>query len=431
MKICLYPSFGGEDQGDGGVRRVVEAQQRYLPSLGIELVGQPEGADLLAAHIQIPPAFLKRVPGIPVVLHCHGLYWAEYPWGGVEGRINQVILESMRQAQWITAPSEWVARSLRRHIAKPVRVINHGIDVEDWEIGENKGYVLWNKTRVDPVCDPDPLNTLAAMMPETQFVTTFGDEMPNMLVTDKLPYETAKVAIRQAGAYLSTTRETYGIGVLEALAAGVPVVGWRWGGQEEIIREGKNGKLVTPGDFEGLRDAVHWALENRDRLAEEIHKDAIRRHGWLPVMKEYKQLYELVLQQDKKQSPKVSVVVTAYDLEKFLPETLESIKKQTLQDWECIIIDDASPDSCGAIADAFAEEDPRFKVIHNETNQYLSEARNTGMRASAGKSFSPDESRASRTSSRPCSRDESRWRIARVRARGRRRVCRTSGVRGA
>src|SRR5262245_38584034 len=54
---------------DNGVGQVVAAQYKYLPALGIELMESPEGADVIAAHIQ--QGDLPRID----VLHCHGLYW--------------------------------------------------------------------------------------------------------------------------------------------------------------------------------------------------------------------------------------------------------------------------------------------------------------------------------------------------------------------
>ena len=49
-------------------------------------------------------------------------------------------------------------------------------------------------------------------------------------VTGVRGFEDAKGYISDAGVYLATTRETFGIGTLEELAAGVPIVGWAWGG---------------------------------------------------------------------------------------------------------------------------------------------------------------------------------------------------------
>ena len=79
----------------------------------------------------------------------------------------------------------------------------------------------------------------------------------------------------------------------------------------------------------------------------------------------------------------VSIIVPVYKAEKYLPRCLESIKKQTLTDFECILIDDGSPDSSGKICDDVVSEDSRFSVVHLE-NGGVSRARNEGIRRAKG-----------------------------------------------
>ena len=81
--------------------------------------------------------------------------------------------------------------------------------------------------------------------------------------------------------------------------------------------------------------------------------------------------------------PKVSVVVPIYRVEKYLSQCVDSLLNQTLEQIEIILVDDGSPDGCGAIADAYARKDPRVRVIH-QNNAGLGPARNTGMQAATG-----------------------------------------------
>ena len=60
-------------------------------------------------------------------------------------------------------------------------------------------------------------------------------------------------------------------------------------------------------------------------------------------------------------------------------QSLDSILAQTYHDWEAILVDDGSTDRSGSIADEYAINDNRFKVIHKD-NEGASEARNTAMR---------------------------------------------------
>lgn len=393
-RVYLPPLATNEDPGDGGIRQVLRAQHAHLPSYGWEIVADPADAEVLACHVTIPPVFLNKYHDKPIVVHNHGAYWTNgYEWQGWCYETNAQVLKSLREADVTTAVSEWTANTLRRHSLRDVRVVHHGVDLDEWSPleGAPADFVLWNKTRVDPICDPRPMWEAALQAREVPFVTTFlpADVVApfNVTVTGRLPYEEAKDFVRRAGAYLCTTRETFGIGTLEALASGVPVVGYGWGGQREIIEHGVDGWLVEPGDIAGLAEGIRWAIGNREaRLA------ARRKAEQFPVREsvgKYAAIYAEALEQVRVPRPKVSVIVTAYNLERFLPDALDSVLKQDMDDWECIVVDDASPDSCPEIADAYAQRDPRFRVIHNADNQYLAGARNTGIEASRGKYILP------------------------------------------
>ena len=62
-------------------------------------------------------------------------------------------------------------------------------------------------------------------------------------------------------------------------------------------------------------------------------------------------------------TPRVSILLPAYDAERTLPATLRSILRQTEPRWECVIVDDGSSDATLACARTFAERDARFLVV--------------------------------------------------------------------
>lgn len=82
--------------------------------------------------------------------------------------------------------------------------------------------------------------------------------------------------------------------------------------------------------------------------------------------------------------PEISIIVPVYKVERYLQNCVESLITQTFQDIEIILVDDGSPDRCGAICDDLAEVDGRIRVIHQQ-NQGLSCARNSGLKAVKGK----------------------------------------------
>ena len=76
--------------------------------------------------------------------------------------------------------------------------------------------------------------------------------------------------------------------------------------------------------------------------------------------------------------PVISVIVPVYKVEKYIHRCIDSILGQTFTDFELILVDDGSPDNCGAICDEYAAKDSRVVVIHQE-NDGVSSARNAGI----------------------------------------------------
>ncbi|MBR2726829.1 MAG: glycosyltransferase family 2 protein [Solobacterium sp.] len=81
---------------------------------------------------------------------------------------------------------------------------------------------------------------------------------------------------------------------------------------------------------------------------------------------------------------KVSVIIPVYNTEKYLPESLDSVLDQTLQDLEVICINDASTDRSGEILDSYAARDSRVHVIHLKKNRRQGNGRNIGMEHAKG-----------------------------------------------
>lgn len=82
--------------------------------------------------------------------------------------------------------------------------------------------------------------------------------------------------------------------------------------------------------------------------------------------------------------PQVSVIVPVYNQERYLEECISSIRRQTLAEWECLIINDGSSDSSGEIARRFSEADSRIRYFEQE-NGGVSSARNLGMQRASGR----------------------------------------------
>ena len=81
--------------------------------------------------------------------------------------------------------------------------------------------------------------------------------------------------------------------------------------------------------------------------------------------------------------PLISVIVPAYNIEKYIGDCLDSLLAQTYRDLEILIVDDGSTDSTGDLAEEYAKKDDRIRVIHQE-NRGLSGARNAALPLTKG-----------------------------------------------
>lgn len=79
-----------------------------------------------------------------------------------------------------------------------------------------------------------------------------------------------------------------------------------------------------------------------------------------------------------------SIIVPVYNVERYLPDCVKSVAEQPgAPDWECILVDDGSTDTSGAMCDVFAEQIPGVVAVHQK-NGGLADARNTGLRCAQG-----------------------------------------------
>lgn len=379
IRVFINPPSNPNINSIGGIDRVVDAQHAYLNEFGIDIASNADSADVIANHATL----LEERPGVPMISHCHGLYWSDYKWPTWTELANKEVIESMRRASAVTAPSQWVAAAISRGMLIAPEVIYHGVDIDEWVPGESMGFVIWNKARDDSISTPKYMQDLAQIMPDIQFVSTFGIPTSNVKVVGPLGQSHMKFLLQKSGVYLSTTRETFGIGTIEALSCGVPVVGWDYGGQSEIIVNDQNGYLVPYGDYNTLKYAVIEALSNRDRLSENARQDAIDRWQWRDKVGQYANLYKSVYNESKIERPRVSIVVTTYNLSQYLGDCIQSVIDQSISDWEIVVVDDCSQDNPKKIIDEI--NDSRIHYLRTRENVGLSTARNIGCSKSKGK----------------------------------------------
>jgi len=382
-KVFLWPGLSAAPKGSG-IGRIIHAQHRYLPALGVELVSDPRKAEVFACHTQRGDA--PRVD----ISHCHGLYWIDLEhvaYSNWQANANQKIAEAAREALAITVPSDWVAEVFRRDMRLEPTIIGHGIEPEEWDPLPNRGYLLWNKTRIADVCDPSPAFELAKR--GHKVVATFApaaSSLPaTMTVTGSMRWEDMRDVVRAADIYLATTFETFGVGTLEAMAAGVPVLGYKWGATADLVRHEVEGCMVEPGDLEGLVRGIEYIHLHRADLSAAAKKRAAE-FRWEIAMQKYADLYQRVAGGIAAQGPLgVSIVIPCHNYAGFLPSAVRSAVEQSHPPKEVIVVDDYSGDATPAVAASLQAEYPgKITYLRNDRNKGVAFSRNRGVGQATG-----------------------------------------------
>lgn len=374
MRVRSYPPLWWFENEESGIKRVVEAYHKYLPDYGIQFVGPEEEADIVVSHAGSVTD--------PHVVHTHGLYWsADFKCTKAELHTNQRVIESCRKAKEVTTPSEWVQKVFQRDMRFSPHVIPHGIDMDEWEHDHDyEQYVLWNKNRDRDVCSPDAIYHLAANFPHVHFKTTFAPHFrPDMNISNVeeigvVPHEKMKGLVQKAGVYLSTTKETFGIGILEAMASGVPVLGFDHGGNSELVQHGVNGYLAEPGDYQGLLEGLEYCIYHRSILGKN-GIELVREYTWERACQMVAEVYEMA---HDKIYPSVSVVVPVYNYADKVVRAIDSALDQELEPEEVVVVDDGSTDDTAFVVKEIAEKNDKVKYVYQE-NAGVAHARNNGV----------------------------------------------------
>lgn len=85
------------------------------------------------------------------------------------------------------------------------------------------------------------------------------------------------------------------------------------------------------------------------------------------------------------ENTKVSIITPSYNSKAFIRATIDSVKAQSFQNWEMIIVDDCSSDNSVEVIQSFADQDPRIKLIQLTENSGAAVARNKGIEAAKGR----------------------------------------------
>lgn len=367
--------MGGEESG---IKRVVEAYHKYMPEFDIEYVDSPDVSyDIKAVHAGLSG-------GDTDVAHLHGIYWtADYSADHWEWKSNVSVIEALRHAKEVTVPSAWVAETIQRDLRFTPHIIGHGIDWQDWQHNqEDRGYVLFNKNRAYDVCSPAAVRQLALRNGNTKFVTTFlnGDALPNVTVTGVVPHRQMKLFIQSCGIYLAVTKETFCIGVLEAMASGKPILGFAHGNVINLVQHGVNGYLAQPGNYDDLAAGLDYCQQHKKVLGEN-GRELAKQYTWQEACQKVAKVYELA---NKEEDVSVSIVIPVFNYEDKVGRAIESALAQSNPVKEIIVVDDGSTDKSAEIVKEYTKKNKKVRLIQ-KSNGGVATARNCGIEASTSK----------------------------------------------
>lgn len=392
-KLFMMPTPKEAELNDtNSINQIVLHLAKLLPQYGWEITENQHEADLLVAHAGQTHGY-----GACDVAHCHGLYpTGHHPENAAWFAINKNVLKNLAQAKVVTVPSNWVGKLIERNMGFSPEVVPWAIDFDEWASSSHEGYTLWNKTRNSAVCDPSHVTELANAIPSARFVTTFADEtqpVPGNIQTIGIkPFDEMKEVISKSAVYLATTPETFGIGILEAMACGIPILGFEHGAVPDYVEHGVTGFLAKPGDTQALIDGWHYCMSHRAILGKNARAKA-KEYTWDRTAQAFALLYDRVYQEKQKvREIVISVVIPNYNYGKFLPDALSSVLAQELTvPYELIVVDDGSTDNSHDILHKLLEQYDNDHY-HNlqkctvifQDNQGVAAARNAGIAQAKG-----------------------------------------------
>lgn len=283
------------------------------------------GMDLLHCHGAYPPAYVggtfKRWFGLPMVVRPHGSDILPGEWIRRVPRLEARLRQGLAAADLVIAQSGALEEEIRALGVPSERVkrIPNGLHVGDFAVepGESRGtpYLaaigsLTRKKGFDLLLraftlvrgkHPNVALRIAGAGPEEgmlrRLITDLGLEHAVELVGVLTGRE--KVAFLQQALLLvsSARREPFATANLEAMAAGLPIVATRVGGNPEIVRDGVTGVLVPPDDPAALADAILALLgdaEERRRMSAAA-REHVKAYDWSVIIERYLEAYAGVL----------------------------------------------------------------------------------------------------------------------------------------
>jgi N-acetyl-alpha-D-glucosaminyl L-malate synthase BshA len=267
-------------------------------------IAQSEGLDLLHAHYALPhatAAFMARQmisPSPKVITTLHG---TDVTLVGNDPSFYRIIKFSIEASDGVTAVSEYLkGETLRQfQIKRPIQVVSNFVNTQKFRPCQDGGgkcfgkdTVLMHTSNFRPVKRIKDIVRVFAKVRQaiSAKLVMIGDgpeRVPAENLVRKLGLEqevhflgqqaNVESLLPEADLFLlPSDKESFGLGALEAMSCGVPIIGCQKGGLPEVVLHGQTGFLTPVGDVEAMSEYALKILTD-DVLRKEMGENARRR----------------------------------------------------------------------------------------------------------------------------------------------------------
>jgi N-acetyl-alpha-D-glucosaminyl L-malate synthase BshA len=301
----------------------VPAQSSYAVSLAAEMVevAQTEKLDLLHVHYAVPHAFgahlARQVLGAIAPKILTTLHGTDVTRIGADPKFTSLVRFAVLAGDGITAPSHWLAEEAHRQLDLPresrIEVIPNFVDtgrfcpageapvarrvvthVSNFRLLKRVEDVVRIFARVRGEMpaklhlagdgpERSHVEALVSLLGLADDVTFFGERV-----------DVAKILQESDVFLLPSETESFGLGALEAMACGVPVVASNVGGLPEVVRDGETGFLASVGNIEAMAKHVRDLLADPDlhaRMSRAARTRAEEHFQLEPAVDRYQAVY--------------------------------------------------------------------------------------------------------------------------------------------
>ena len=279
-RLAALPGLRQRGHDPGHWRLLFPTMPRYFRGIDLD----PYDVVIASSHafaVQVRP----RADAI-FVCYCHTpIRWAwragdDHRYAVLRpllGRLRRLDLEASRRPDCYLANSQAVRERIRRSYGRDSVVVHPPVDVADFDPAAEKepGHFLW-VNRLVAYKRPEAVAEAFRDLPYRLTMVGIGpleasvraSLPPNVTLHSWLPRDELTALYARASGFLHVGEEDFGISMVEALAAGTPVIGLARGGALDIVRDGVDGVLVQSAEPAALRKAIeHVAAEQWDRTS--------------------------------------------------------------------------------------------------------------------------------------------------------------------